>query len=196
MTESGLSAGDVAIRQRIKELSVRIPCGELRGPEPRWRWQSCRCEDTPEIWVGADVSRARDLCIVCFRDTAGGPSRWSWLACQHCRQVSTAIERQSGERPFNLGWHSLMNGIGVRGGVPTEVRDQQIANLVAIARGDGRLTTWRDQEYSRLAAAFDPLAALPLTTWQEQWAPGLGASWDAFSRLLGFCLPLVKTGGE
>ena len=196
MTESVLSAGDVAIRQRIKELSVHIPCGGIRGPQPRWRWQSCRCEDAPEIWVGADVSRARDLCIVCFRDTAGGPSRWSWLACEHCRQVNTAIEQRSGERPFNLGRHSLMNGIGVCGGVPAEVRDQQIAKLVAFAGGDGRLATWRDQEYSRLAAAFDPLADVPLTTWQEQWAPSLGASWDAFSRLLGFSRPLDKTGVE
>jgi hypothetical protein len=196
MQERGLSATDVALRQRIKELSVHIPCGGLRGPQPTWRWQSCRCEDNPEIWVGYDVSRARDLCVVCLRGTAGGPLRWAWLACEHCRQVNTAIEQRSGERPLNLGRHSLMNGIGVRGGASEEVRDQQIAKLVAFARAGGRLRTWRDREYSRLAATFDPLADVPLTTWQKHWVPSLDASWDAFSRLLGFSLPLDTPGGE
>jgi hypothetical protein len=190
MTEPGLSAGDMAIRRRIKELSVHIPCGGLRGPQPTWRWQSCRCEDNPQQWPGHDVSRAKDLCIICFRDTAGGPSRWAWLACEHCRAVNTEIERRSGERPFHLGRHSLMNGIGLRGEAPAEVLDQQIAELVAFARGDGRLRTWLDSEYRSLAAAFDPLADIALSAWQQQWVPGPDASWDAFARLLGFSLPL------
>ena len=190
MTERELSASDKAIRARITELSVHIPCGGLRGPQPTWGWQSCRCEDNPQKWEGYDVSRAKDLCVICFRDTAGGASRWAWLACEYCRQVNTAIERRSGERPFSLGRHSLMNGIGLRGDPPAEVLEQQIAKLVAFARGDGRLRTWRDSEYRRLAAAFDPLADITLRAWQEQWVPGVDASWDAFSRLPGFSLPL------
>ncbi len=185
-----LSASDATIRRRIKELSVHIPCGGLRGPQPTWRWQSCPCEDNPVTWVGYDVSRARDLCIICFRDTAGGPSRWSWRACERCRHVSRVIEQRSGERAFSLGRHSLMNGIGLRSATPADVLDQQIATLVAFARGDGRLPRWRESEYGRLAAVFDPLADVPLREWQQQWVPSLDASWDAFSRLLGFRLPL------
>jgi hypothetical protein len=83
-----------------------------------------------------------------------------------------------------------MNGIGLRGAAPAEVLDQQIAKLVAFARGDGRLQTWRESEYQRLAAAFDPLADVPLRVWQQQWVPSLDASWDAFLRLLGVSLPL------
>jgi hypothetical protein len=197
MTERELSTSDKVIRQRITELSVHIPCGGLRGPQPTWRWQSCRCEDNPQKWEGYDVSRAKDLCIICFRDTAGGPSRWAWLACEHCRQVNTAIEQRSGEQPFSLGRHSLMSGIGLRGEAPAEVLDQQIAKLVAFVRGDGRLRTWRDSEYQSLAAAFDPLADVPLPAWQQQWVPGLAASWDAFARLLGFSLPLeAEAGGD
>ena len=64
--------------------------------------------------------------------------------------------------------------------------DEQIAKLVEFARGDGRLRTWRDTEYRRLAASFDPLADIPLRAWQQQWVPSRDASWDAFSRLLGF----------
>jgi hypothetical protein len=193
MTERKLSATDAALRKRITELSVHIPCGGLRGPVPttcKWehlhgRWQSCMDEDSPAKWGGCDVSRALDLCIICFRATAGGPTRWSWLACGDCRAINTAIESASGFRPFALGRHSLMNGIGVRGGGPPEVQTEQIARLVAFAKGDGRLRNWRREEYARLASRFDPLADVPLRVWQQQWPPGASASLDAFSRLTG-----------
>ena len=185
-----LSASDRAIRDRITELSVHIPCGGLRGPQRSRRWQSCGCEDNPQKWQGYDVSRERDLCIICFRGTAGGPSRWAWLACENCREVNTAIQRRSGVRPFALGRHSLMNGIGIRGGMPEAVVDEQIVKLVEFARGNSRLHAWRETEYPRLAASFDPLADIPLPVWQEQWVPSMEASWDAFSRLIGFSLPL------
>ena len=92
-------------------------------------WQSCGDEDSPEKWEGFDVSREYDLCVICFRATAGGRSRWAWLACEDCRAVNTALEAAWGFRPFALGRHSLMNGIGVRGGSPPEVEDEQIARL-------------------------------------------------------------------
>ena len=62
------------------------------------------------------------------------------------------IESRLGLRPFALGRHSLMNGIGVRGGSPPEVQDEQIARLVAFAKGDNRLRDWHRQEYSRVAS--------------------------------------------
>jgi len=193
MTERKLSATDAALRERITELSVHIPCGGLRGPLQRRspahlelsvRWQSCRDEDSPEKWEGFDVSREYDLCIICFRATAGGGSRWAWLACEDCRAVNTAVESKWGFRPFALGRHSLMNGIGVRGGVPPEVQKEQLARLAAFAKGDDRLRKWRREEYARLASTFDPLADIPLRVWQQEWPAGRGPSWDAFSRLI------------
>ena len=56
------------------------------------RWQSCRDEDSPEKWEDCDVSRQYDLCIICFRATAGGISRGAWLACKDCRAVNKALE--------------------------------------------------------------------------------------------------------
>jgi hypothetical protein len=59
MTERKLSATDAALRERITELSVHIPCGGIRGPFKRYRlayppepvtWQSCADEDSPEKW--------------------------------------------------------------------------------------------------------------------------------------------------
>ena len=130
VTEQELSAADAALRERITELSVHIPCGGIRGPLQQRsrshpdlpvRWQSCRDEDFPEKWEGCDVSREYDLCAICFRATAGGRSRWAWIACEDCREVNAGIERVWGSRPFALGRHSLMNGIGVRGGSSPEV---------------------------------------------------------------------------
>lgn len=199
MTEQKLSAADAALRQRLSELSVHIPCGGLRGPVRRrdpWHpgtrilWQSCRDEDSPEVWEYADVSQERDLCMICFRGTAGGPSRWAWLACEDCRAVNAAIESAWGVRPFRLGRHSIMNGVGVRAGSPPHVRSEEIARLVEFARGDGRLRGWRTTEYRRLAGTFDPLADVSLREWQQDWPPSRKASADAFSRLLRLELPL------
>jgi plasmid stabilization system protein ParE len=120
----------------------------------------------------------------------GGSSRWAWLGCANCRAINDALARAWGFRPLALGRHSLMNGIGVRGGAPPEVRKRQITQLAAFAGGDERLRDWRRQEYRRLAAEFDPLADVPLAAWQQEYPPGWRASADAFTRLLGRELPL------
>jgi hypothetical protein len=190
MNEPQLSATDAALRQRITELSVHIPCGALRGPiYPRGRWQSCADEDSPDKWEGHDVSQARDLCLVCARGTAGGSSRWAWLACDDCRSINAALESAWGFRPLALGRHSLMNGIGVRGNAPPEVAEQQLARLAAFVKGLDGLYEWRRHECWRLAAKFDPLADIPLWFWQQEFPASRCASADAFSRLLERELP-------
>ncbi|MCV7101099.1 hypothetical protein [Mycobacterium palustre] len=193
MTEQKLSATDAALRKRITELSVHIPCGGLRGPVPttcKWeslhgRWQSCADEDSPAKWGGCDVPRALDLCIVCCRGTAGGTTRWSWLACADCLAVNEALESAWGFRPLALGRHSLMNRIGVRAGSSAQIREAQITQLMGFFEHVQRLHDWEKQEYARLASRFDPLADVPLRVWQQEWPPGRDASWDAFSRLIG-----------
>jgi len=195
MTHDELSPTDAALRQRLTELCVHIPCGGIRGPLQRNEygptvWQSCRCEDRPEKWPDVDVSRVADLCIVCFRGTAGGITRWSWLACEDCREVNNTIGRNWGVKPFRLGRHSLMNGIGVRGGAPPEIRAEALARLAEFARSDSRLRDWKGIEYARLAAEFDPLADVPLRVWQQEYPPSRAASWDAFSRIIGPDVPL------
>lgn len=191
--EQQLSAADAALRERITELSVHLPCGGIRGPlqltsksrpDLPVTWQSCRHEDSPQTWPGSNVSREYDLCAVCFRGTAGGRSRWAWIACEDCREVNTAMERAWGFRPFALGRHSLMNGIGIRAGLPSQELAAGVARLVEFARGDDRLRRWRAQEYTRLAAAFDSDADVPLREWRQEWPGGRSASIDAFSRVL------------
>jgi hypothetical protein len=94
-------------------------------------------------------------------------------------------ESEYGDRPFALGRHSLMNGIGVSGGAPPAVQQEQIARLLAFAKGDDRLRDWRRREYRRLASRFDPLADIPVRVWQAEWPPSLNASVNAFARLFG-----------
>ena len=193
MSEQELSPADAELRERITELSVHIPCGGLRGPvPPMYRrpagqpmgWQSCPDEDAPVRWEGHDVSRSHDLCIVCVRGTAGGTSRWSWLACENCRSVNDALEAAWGYRPLALGRHSIMNGVAIRGGVSPEVRQRQEARLEEFLEHHRSLSDWKKFEFTRLAAVFDPLADVPLRVWQEQWPPSRGASRDAITRLL------------
>jgi hypothetical protein len=195
MTESEVTAADAALRQRLTEPCVHIPCGRIRGPVHSRAygaklWQSCLCEDRPVKWSWADVPREIDLCIVCFRGTAGGVSRWAWLACKDCREVNGSIGYRWGVRPFRLGRHSLMNGIGVRGGSPPEVRAEETARLMEFVRGDGRLREWKRTEYPRMAARFDPLDDVPLREWQQEYPPSREASWDAFTQIIGPDVPL------
>lgn len=104
-----------------------------------------------------------------LQGTAGGVSRWAWLGCEDCRAINAALEQMWGFRPLALGRHSLMNGIGVRGGAPPEVVEQHTAQLAAFARSRGGLRDWYHREYPRLAAEFDPLADIPLRVWQQKW---------------------------
>lgn len=188
-----LSSADAALREAITELSVHIPCGRLRGPVYKhythW-WQSCAHEDTPQQWSGCDVSREYDLCVICARATAGGTSRWSWIGCGDCCAVNESLVSRFGYRPFALGRHSIMNGVGVRGGASSVERERQTARLLEFSRHHGTLWDWHKTEYTRLAAAFDPEADVPLSVWQQQWPPSREASVDAFSRLLDPDLPL------
>lgn len=187
MPEHIITPTDAAVRRRVDALSVHIPCGGIRGPVRRGerpRWQSCRCEDHPVRWDGADVSREHDLCIVCFRATAGGPSRWAWLACRDCRAVNAEIAEVWGFAPLRLGRHSLMHGVGVRADAQPHIRGEEAARLTEFARGDVRLRDWRRTEYPRLASHFDPLADVPLTVWTREHPGDPEASRDAFARLI------------
>lgn len=194
MTDDEITPADAALRERLHEFHVHIPCGGIRGPVPGGTcgprlWQSCRCEDNPVRWPMADVSREADLCTVCLRGTAGGVSRWSWLACENCREVNSAVSRKWGVS-FPLGRHSLMNRAGVRGGASAAERAKQLQRLSGSIGGQMHLWEWRHEEYRRLASRFDPQADVPLRVWQQEYPPSLDASWDAFQRMLGPDVPL------
>jgi len=189
MTEEKLSPADAALRERITELSVHISCGGIRGPlqQPSAaypnlpvKWQSCRHEESAQRWAGHDISREYDLCIVCCRATAGGSTRWSWLACENCRTLNHELG-ETGIGALPIGRHSIMNGHAIGGGAKIE---EQAARMAQYVERQRRLRTWRDREYGRLASDFDADVDVPLRLWQVHWPPSLDASRDAFARLL------------
>ncbi|UHJ57095.1 hypothetical protein LT337_09855 [Mycolicibacterium fortuitum] len=192
MTDQGLSQAAAALRERITELSVHIPCGGLRGPLQQRsaayphllvKWQSCRDEDSPERWAGHDVSREYDLCLVCCKATAGGSSRWSWLACEHCRALNQELAT-AGARPLPLGRHSIMNGVAIRSGANVAEVEQQATGMVQLVQRQRGLHTWHDEEFRRLATAFGADEDVPLREWQARWPSSRDTSKDAFARLL------------
>lgn len=196
MTLNGISARDEALREHITELCVHIPCGRLRGPVGG-RWQSCPCEDTPENWEGCDVSREQDLCVICLRATAGGTSRWAWLACENCRRANNAVAKMYddyGDRSFALTRYSLTNGTAVTGRPRLHEAGQVPAGVQEYAAGDDRVRRWCESEYPRMAANFDPQADVPLRIWQQQWPPSIEASVKAYGRLLGHVTPSSNEG--
>lgn len=188
MTDYLQSAADAALRRSITEFGVHLRCGTLRGPVRGYVWQSCGCEDNPVRWPGCDVSRERDLCIVCLRGTAGGVSRYSWLACPNCRTVNDELGSWYGVRPLALGRHSLMNGVPVRGGQAQGATRAQVDRLVSFARGLQWLAEQSKAEFARMAGELDDPGRgqdVPLRVWQQRFAPSPQASKEAFVRLLG-----------
>ncbi len=177
-------------RPRPWELSVHLPCARLRG----WagRRQGCPCEPS-EPWPDCDVSRAQDLCLVCARGTAGGTTRWSWLACASCRSVEKALQDWLGIRVLPLGRHSLMNGVGLRVAEASEGEvDAFAVRLEGLGLGWDRLFDWGAAEARRLADSLVGVGPdLPLAAWQAAFPPSTTASLDAYERILETPLPAL-----
>lgn len=99
------------------DLALHIFCGSIQGtmtvPQPGGsivRWQPCRCDKTAMKWPYCDVSRLQDLCTLCAQAIAGGVSRYSWKACDLCRDYNNSLGPVYGRAPLPLGRHSIMNG--------------------------------------------------------------------------------------
>lgn len=193
-----VSGADAALRATLTELVVHLPCGGVRGPIGRIYarcdcavndgvWQSCSCEDEPVRWLRCDVSREVDLCRLCARGIAGGPSRWAWLGCPDCRAVNEEAGRLLGRRPVPLGRHSIMNGAAVRPlAGEAELRAQQ-EGLLDVFQGWDDLYAWFEAEYRRLAATqgWADVEQVLLRTWQQRLPPSRATSRDALQRFTG-----------
>ncbi|MET9300661.1 hypothetical protein ABZX66_15170 [Micromonospora aurantiaca] len=167
----------------LAAFAVCLTCGDLRDGAPRE--QRCRCQKrTPQWeqqWQGQDIAGDLDLCVLCVRNTVTTRTRWSWLGCETCRDVSQVVGERYGHRSaLPLGRHSIMNGNVVQLAAPTA---EVVGLLMAATRHWNALRDWREAEFNRLAEL--PRASgptLPLVEWQRWWPPSLGASVDAFDR--------------
>lgn len=195
--ERPVSDADRQLRRTNKELVVHTACGQIRGPvrelfpectckSDRETWQSCRCEDEPVRWAACDVSRKTDLCIVCARGTAGGTSRWAWLACAFCRKVNTRL-RDAGCGVLAVGRHSLLNGVSITGDLNPKETAAAIGTMMKMSGSWDALFKWFPGEVARLAQSqgWSHSADIPFRTWREQLPPSYEHSVDAVSRLIG-----------
>jgi len=199
-------AGDAALRQRLPSvpsrpappdvppgLSVHVPCGQVRGPVRRsWRGddqqveQTCPCQPVRPRWPGVDVSETVQLCTVCARGPAGGPTRWAWLACWTCRRVR---DRSDDLRLFllPLGRHSVTNGQYIRGARTAKNRQKQQATVASAVAGWQELHEWALLESTMLATRFGGLHDVPLAQWMTELPESQAASVNAATRLVTWC---------
>jgi len=152
--------------------------------------QGCPCEPS-EPWPDCDVSRAKDLCLVCARGTAGGTTRWSWLACGNCRAVEKGLQEWLGIRVLPLGRHSIMNGVALRvAQASQEEADAFAVRFEGLSLGWDGLYDWGHAEARRLAdAVVHGKPDVPLMVWQRTYPATVTASVDAYERFLGTPLP-------
>ena len=119
---------------------------------------------------------------------AGGPSRWAWLACGTCRDV-TGASADPVLALLPLGRHSLMNGRGVRVGAPLrEVTVQQAAMLEALNVQESLQQWGRDEALRLCADAFPDLEEVPLPRWTAGLPESSVASEDAAQRWQAWAL--------
>lgn len=148
--------------------------------------QTCPCQPRRRRWPGADVSETVQLCTVCARGLAGGPSRWAWLACQTCRDVLLASEDpRLALAP--VGRHSIMNARSVKLTASGRERAVQEAALVRSSVGWGELSAWGALEAARLAGELFPgLTEVPLRRWRARAPDGVATSRDAAGRFVAW----------
>ncbi|MCW2601549.1 MAG: hypothetical protein JWM02_3378 [Frankiales bacterium] len=170
-----------SLRSALTGPFVHVPCGGIRGyVDYVGRYQSCPCEPREE-WDGHDVSEKFQLCVVCAQDTAGGPSRWSWLACDTCRlQAESFPPDQAFGLTLPLGRHSIMNQRYIS--LADDAEHQAVATQ-ALLQGlslQHQLSTWRAREVRRLGAGLAD--NVPHSTWKQRFPGGTAVSRDALVR--------------
>jgi len=164
-------------------LWVHVPCGRLRGETARGD-QQCPCGPDSGRWPDWDVSEVAQLCVVCARATAGGSTRWSWLACHDCRRVNDTLASTLGRTVLPLGRHSIMNGVVHR------VTGADMSSTAAFASAVERLSVgwdelmaWQLREVHRLARSVGLAETVPLADWLGRFPSGPQLSLEALTRL-------------
>jgi hypothetical protein len=167
-------------------LRVHVPCGRLRGVTSHGR-QACPCQGDREPWQGCEMSEVAQLCVVCARGKAGGPSRWDWLACRICRELNESLGSHRGRNGLlPLGRQAIMNSVERPRATASGAAREVFTDAVMRRRVSQRqLFAWQVQEVQRLAASETLSAVVLLSEWQRTFPAGRTASRDALRRLLG-----------
>ncbi len=185
----------------IAELDVCLTCFKLRGMYDG-REHRCGCQPRDDEWrkqhwPNYDIAASLDLCGLCRRRPMRTGSRWSWYACDRCRNVNIRVgEAIAGPRASVLpfGRHSLMNGVSLSSSdVDNDASTAAFAKAMRELSGFwSRLPSWSTEEAERLVESGSLQGdSVPLQEWIRLFPSSLGASADAFCRFLHTDLPSV-----
>jgi hypothetical protein len=171
----------------LADASLCLTCIDIHG---RHRDKELRCMCQPRDdewreanWEGWDIPTTIAMCTMCCRTTVKSGTRWSWIACEHCRDASVAIGTAiAGQEAVVLrfGRHSIMNGIALSPD-PAKIAESVDA-ITEMLEEHQSLTKWAKAETGRLAESAGFHDDVPLEEWIEAFTPSLGHSIDAMCR--------------
>jgi hypothetical protein len=103
-------------------------------------YQACACDERDEsTWRGYDFNLDRELCRVCALDVVPSGSKWSRWLCSTCVRLVGETNDRWGVCIIPVGRHSLVNGVGLRGGGWNH-RGRAVRRVPAVVSGALALT--------------------------------------------------------
>ncbi len=110
------------------------------------------CACTPRVPTddpGVDEGRIRCVpCLVCGLVIVRGHTRWCHRVCRPCQEVAQRLNAVVGRCVVPIGVHSIVNGVGLRGGqAPEAERDIAVDRFVE-RMSDLMVTISRVHEFS------------------------------------------------
>jgi hypothetical protein len=177
-----------------EDLFLCLECFGLRG-RFEGKEHRCRCIPRDEAWLAAewagyDIPARIDMCELCGRGTMESGYRYSWLACDLCREVNLEYGKSLGlERgPIPVGRHSLMNGSLVAVDAALDFPNEFAEIVQRNARSWWDLHEWGEAEVRRLLATTswveEGRTEVPLIEWMTTFPNTREASALALHRFM------------
>lgn len=171
----------------LSDAFLCLTCTDVHGHH-RDKELRCRCQPRDDgwreaNWKGWDIPETIAVCTMCCRTTVKSGTRWSWIACEHCREASEAIGTAIAGRKavvLRFGRHSIMNGIALS---PDPAKIAESVDAITKTLEEHRsLAKWAKAETARLAQSAGFHDDVPLEDWLAAFDPSLGNSIDAICR--------------
>jgi hypothetical protein len=193
-------------------FTVCLACAGLAGyPPGRDRYpQVCDCHRAgKERWPDHDFNEYATLCWCCQIELIPSGSKWSPYYCRACLDLVRKYNEAAGRVLLPAGRHSIMNGLGLRGGatVRQDVLDAFARELAGFVSGMqsflGSMALWQPSRLRVVLAAVGQEArsndrpqtlSLPgylrsAGTLVDHPQFGKRAAFDALCRFLGYPVP-------
>ena len=150
--------------------------------------QRCKCEPQFEPEYGmTDCPSGYHLCYICARVETGGISRWSWNACERCKEMNKTMQRRFGFS-LMLGRHSIMNGVSIPLTTKLEDLGDGVKALIAFAEKSVEISDWgilRARELFESVPEWSQKKFVPADEWEKKFPASRKSSLEAFRLYYG-----------